>query len=59
MDDSHDYEAGLRDGKLLSMEKAVRELTIDVNRLKLAIYALYGAIALVQLLPQLKGLLGA
>ena len=55
----HDYAAGLRDGKIESMEAAVRELTQDVNRLKLAIYALYGAIALVQLLPELKGLLGA
>ena len=59
MPPEHDYAAGLRDGKFESMEAAVRELTQDVNRLKLAIYALYGAIALVQLLPELKGLLGA
>ena len=58
MPPDNDYAAGLRDGKIESMEAAVRELTQDVNRLKLAIYALYGAIALVQLLPELKGMLG-
>ena len=55
---NNDYEEGLRDGKIESLERVVRELSGDVNRLKLAIYALYGAIALVQLLPELKGVLG-
>lgn len=58
MDENHGYEEGLRDGKIKSLEKAVVDLTVDVNRLKLAIYALYGAIALVQLLPELRGILG-
>jgi len=52
-----DYEEGLRDGKIRSLEKVVSELTTDMNRLKLAIYALYGAIALVQILPELRGVL--
>ena len=56
--DKYGYEAGLRDGKIRSMETSVLQLTQDVNRLKLAIYALYGAIALVQILPELKGVFG-
>ena len=53
------YTTGLRDGKIKSLEAAVHELTQDMNRLKMSIYALYGAIALVTLLPELKGLLNA
>ncbi len=59
---SDEYEAGRRDGKLSSLEKAVAELTDDVKTLrhdhdaelktlKAALWALYGAIALVQFLP--------
>ena len=55
--DEDTYAAGLRDGKINSLELAVHELTQDMNRLKMSIYALYGAIALVTLLPELRGLL--
>jgi len=48
------YLQGLRDGKIESLEKVVGELTTDMKKLKMAIYMLYGAIALVQLLPVLK-----
>ena len=53
-----DYEAGLRDGKLVSLERAVNTLTADVSKIKMATYSLYGPIALLQILPALKGALG-
>jgi hypothetical protein len=53
----HDYHNGLRDGKITSLERAVDALTIDVGKLKVAIWMLYGAIALVQFLPELRGFL--
>jgi uncharacterized membrane protein len=51
---SSDYEEGLRDGRILSLEKAVNELTVDAKKFKIALYMLYGAIALVQFLPLFK-----
>lgn len=54
----HDYEAGVRDGKIASLESTVRLLTVDLNKLKVAIYMLYGAIALVQFLPDVRRLMG-
>jgi hypothetical protein len=54
-----DYENGLRDGRLISLEKSVTGLTEDLSKLKIMIYMLYGAIALVQFLPDLKGLFNA
>jgi len=48
---------GLRDGQLISLEKAVKELTADMAKMKLMMYALYGAIALINLLPDIKGIL--
>jgi len=52
-----EYEDGLREGRLKSLEKSVTELTTDVRSLKVAIWMLYGAIALVSFLPDLRGLL--
>ena len=53
------YEDGLREGRLKSLESAVKELTSDMKILKTAIYMLYGAIALVQFLPDLRRIFGA
>lgn len=52
--EGHEYEEGLREGRLASLESAVSNLTKDVNTLKAAIWMLYGAIALVQFLPELE-----
>jgi hypothetical protein len=52
------YLAGLREGRLDALEDTVKELTNDVARLKTAHYMLYGAIALVQFLPELRRLVG-
>lgn len=56
-----EYERGLRDGKMSSLTETVitltadvRSLTKDVDKLKIAIYMLYGAIALVGILPDIK-----
>ena len=49
-----EYEDGLREGRLKSLEKSVTELSTDVSKLKVAIWMLYGAIALVSFLPDLK-----
>jgi len=51
-----EYEDGLREGRLKSLEKSVTELSTDVSKLKVAIWMLYGAIALVSFLPDLRGL---
>ena len=53
----HDYENGVRDGRLSSLEKSVSEIADDFKKIKVMIYMLYGAIALVQLLPELRTLL--
>jgi hypothetical protein len=49
-----EYEDGLREGRLKSLERSVTELSADVSKLKVAIWMLYGAIALVSFLPDLK-----
>ena len=51
---SHDYEMGLRDGRIQSLEIAVSELTIDMRKMKILMWMLYGAIGLVQFLPELR-----
>ena len=52
----HDYQMGLRDGKIKSLEDSLSQITIDLAKLKIMIWMLYGAIALVQFLPDLRGL---
>ena len=54
-DNNHDYEMGLRDGKIKSLEKAVEQIATDLAKFKIAIYMLYGAIALMQFMPTLRG----
>ena len=49
---SDEYQAGLRDGKLKSLETAVVELTNDMKRMKQLVFALYGAIGLLSFLPE-------
>ena len=52
---SEEYEQGYRDGRIKSLEDAVKELAIDVKKLKMAMYMLYGAIALAQFLfPEIR-----
>lgn len=58
-DHDRDYQDGVRDGKIRSLEAAVQGLTVDLNKMKVAIYMLYGAIALVQFLPELKAFVNA
>ena len=69
MVEDHEYQMGLRDGKIKSLEKAVSELTNDLKSFKqlyandsakwrMAIGMLYGAIALVQFLPEIRQLFG-
>ena len=53
-DDSHSYEDGLREGRLVSLEITVKEQSKELDKLKIAIYMLYGAIALVQFLPEVR-----
>jgi len=60
MDDKgHEYENGLRDGRLASLEHTVSEIADDFKKIKVMIYMLYGAIALVQFLPELRGFASA
>ena len=56
---SEDYQQGLRDGRMTSLEAAVAELTIDMRRLKQLVFSLYGAIALVAFIPELLEILSA
>ena len=49
---SEEYQAGLRDGRLKSLELAVVELTGDMKRMKQLVFALYGAIGLLSFLPE-------
>ena len=56
-EDTKNYEMGVRDGRITSLEKIVSELTYDVRKMKVMMWMLYGAIALVQLLPELRELL--
>jgi len=54
---SHDYEMGLRDGKIASLESSVVKISEDLAKFKVAIYMLYGAIAMVQFLPVIEGMI--
>lgn len=54
---NHDYEMGLRDGKIASLEASVSKIAEDLGKFKISIYMLYGAIALTTFLPALEGLL--
>lgn len=49
-DHNNEYDAGVRDGKIASLEAMVLALTRDVSELKRLVYLLYGAIAVVQFL---------
>ncbi len=51
---SSDYEMGLRDGKIASLEATVSKISEDLAKFKVAIYMLYGAIALMQFLPTIE-----
>jgi hypothetical protein len=59
VEENHSYEDGLREGRIISLEKAVTEITTDLRTLKVSIYMLYGAIALVQFLPDVRRFFGA
>ena len=48
---SEAYQEGLRDGRLLTLEKTVAELTVDMKAMKKLLAYLYGAIALGAFLP--------
>ena len=50
---SEDYQAGLRDGRLESLESTVRELTREMSIIKKSMWMLYGAIGLVGILPKI------
>lgn len=53
---NHDYEMGVRDGKIESLQKSVEGLIVDMAKMKVALWMLYGAIAMVQFLPSLRGI---
>ena len=62
----HDFEAGLREGRLRALEKIVRnhDERFDHHEQRLRImerilYMLIGAIALIQLMPILQKVIGA
>lgn len=44
------YEQGLRDGRLLTLEEQVQTLSKDVSILNKAVYLLYGAIAVINVI---------
>ena len=52
-----DYHQGLRDGRLASLEKTVEKLVIEIDMIRKALWMLYGAIALVGILPKIYELL--
>ena len=52
-----DYKRGLRDGRLESLEKTVEKLLVEVDMIRKALWMLYGAIALVGILPKIFELL--
>lgn len=54
---SDEYQQGLRDGRMASLEDAVRELAVDMKRMKQLVFSLYGAIALVAFIPELMELI--
>ena len=61
----HDYEAGLRDGKIEALEKMLcshrERLDHHETRLRAAeriLYGLIGAMALIEFVPAIKGFFG-
>ena len=50
---SEDYLAGLRDGRLESLERTVEQMAKELDLVRKALWMLYGAIALVGLLPKI------
>ena len=50
---SDEYIAGLRDGRLSSIEDSLVILAKEVQKLKVIVYAIYSAIG-IQLLPAIK-----
>jgi hypothetical protein len=50
----NDFEAGVREGRIKSLEFSVKSLTDDVNVLKKSVWLLYGAIGLVTFLPAIR-----
>ena len=56
-DKDHDYQMGVRDGKIASLEKTVEQIAADLNKFRIAMYMLYGAIAMVQFMPFIERLL--
>ena len=58
MPNNPDYEQGLRDGRLASLEEITKQHTAEIDTLKKAVWLLYGAIALVGVLPTLLELVG-
>jgi len=48
---SEAYQEGLRDGRIVSVELAVKELRTDMAAMKKLLFALYGAIGLGAFLP--------
>lgn len=57
-DHSEDYEQGLRDGRLKSLERAVASISEDLDKLKRALWLLYGALGLVGVLPEILEMIG-
>ena len=55
--DTEAYKDGVRDGKIEALIEDVAALSKDMSYMKNAIYMLYGAIALVNFLPKLAGVL--
>ena len=49
-----EYEDGLREGRLASLEKVTKELTTDLKQIKAAIWMLYGALAFIGIFPEIK-----
>lgn len=54
MTDNHDYEDGLREGRLQSLEAITKLHTNELNKIKIAMWMLYGAIALVSFMPAIR-----
>ena len=62
--DNHEYEDGVRDGKIATLEQVLKnhESRMDsherrLNLLEKTSFALFGAIALAEFLPSLKNLI--
>lgn len=53
-----DHNDELFDWRVRTLESTVKELTKDIKKLQYAIMMLYGAIALITFLPDLRKFLG-